>query len=469
VDLTDYPNIERVPPNSIEAERAVLGAVLLNNEVFVHISLRADQFYRTGHQEIYTAMCDMDTKGVPVDIITLVDALKSNNTLDRAGGAAYISTLTNEVPSVGNAVRYAQEIVRLAALRKIIHASNEIASDAYAHGADLDELSNRFLDMFESNAPELVGAGPREVMGVTFENIRAAYAGELPPPITTGLIDLDNAVSIIGGDFVVLAGRPGMGKTSIAMAIARHVAKTEPVGIWTLEMDVEDIGQVFIAQETKISRKHIRQRKPITDEGFAAMEATCRRHVASLRYRVFDKAANPSSIRKAAKLMKKREGLGLIIIDYISLMEAGIRTNSREEAVAYISRSCKRLAKELHVPVLGLQQLNRQCESRPDKKPNLADLRESGAIEQDADVVMLAYRPEKYWPADEEGIGNDERMRRLEWAGVVQLLIEKQRAGDNGIVKLGWDGPATNVFCMAREGHNDYPHRRDIHDQEEPF
>lgn len=441
--------MDRVPPNSMEAERALLGAIILENDVLNHISIKADQFYRTGHQIIFRAMDMLEYDAKPIDIVTLREELQDSGELDKVGGGAYIASLTNEVPSISNAAHYAEKIKKLSSLRDLITSASDIVSQAYEHGADSDEITSKFIDVIDSSDPNMKGADSKEVMGATFARIQRIYEGTEPPPVKTGLIDFDNKVAMCKGDLIVIAGRPGMGKTSVAMNFAREVSKTEPVAIYTLEMDKEDIGQVFIAQETGISRQHIRQKRKITPAGFASMERTCVTHAKLKKYRVFDEPVTPAYIRKTAKLMKKREGLGLIIIDYLSLMEAGVRTQSREEAVAYISRSLKMLAKSLKVPVIALQQLNRQCEGRPDKKPNLSDLRESGAIEQDADIVILAYRPEKYWPMDEQGIDASEMNKRSKFAGTIQLLVEKQRAGENCVIKLGWDGPATNITCIS--------------------
>ena len=441
-------DIERVPPNSIEAERAVLGAILLNNDALSSVHLRADQFYRTGHQEIFKAMNSMDAKGMPIDIITLSDALKESGALDRAGGAAYITSLTSQVPSSKHAEHYAKTVEGLATKRAILNSCHEIAAEIYENSTEVEEITNKFIDAIDADTSCDQGADPKQVMGEVFAQYESIYNGTCPPPLLTGYHALDDVVTIVNSDLIVIAGNASMGKTSVAMAIARKVAAKKPVAIYTLEMTRNQIGQVFVAQQSGIPRSHMRKRKPVTEEGWAAMHRAFQKNL-KMQYRVFDKGGRtPAYIRKTAKLMKKKQGLGLIVIDYLQLLEPGVKLASRTLEVGYMTRTLKALAKELDVPVVLLCQLNRSVLQRPDKKPHMGDLRDSGEIEQDADTVILVYRPEKFWPSDEEGISQAEIDKRLEWQGIVQLLVDKQRAGETGVVKLKWDGPATNIHDL---------------------
>ena len=432
--------LKRVPPQNIEAEQSVLGAILLDNDAInqaIEI-LTAEDFYRESHREIFRAMVALSERNQPVDAITLTDALRTGGVLEAVGGAGYIAELAACVPTAANAGHYARIVREKALLRSLASISTEIASGAYDSPPNVDE----YLDDSEHKIFEISERRIRQsfhsMPELTRESIRLLERlyerKELVTGVPTGFIDLDRLTAgLQPSDLVVIAARPSMGKTALALNIAAHAAtECEPrvgVALFSLEMAKEQLVLRMLCAEGRVDSSRARAGY-LGERDFPKLaQAAARLSEAPI---FIDDSSDTSPIvlkAKCRRLMRERNAnLGLIIVDYLQLMRSARPGESREKEIAEISRSLKALAKELKVPVVALSQLNRQVETRPDRRPLLADLRESGAIEQDADLVCFIYRQEMYeGPSDKEG-------NNIE--GLAELLIGKQRNGPTGIVEL---------------------------------
>ena len=427
--------LKRVPPQNIEAEQSVLGAVLLDNDAInqaIEI-LAAEDFYRESHREIFRAMVALSERNQPVDAITLTDALRTIGVLEAVGGAGYIAELAACVPTAANAGHYSRIVREKALLRSLASTATEIASGAYDSPPNveeyLDEAEHKVFEISERRIRQSFHSMP-ELTRESIKLLEKLYERkELVTGVPTGFLDLDRLTAgLQPSDLIVIAARPSMGKTALALNIAAHAAaECEPrvgVALFSLEMSKEQLVLRMLCAEGRVDSSRARAGY-LGERDFPKLaQAAARLSEAPI---FIDDSSDTSPIvlkAKCRRLMRERNAnLGLIIVDYLQLMRSARPGESREKEIAEISRSLKALAKELKVPVVALSQLNRQVETRPDRRPLLADLRESGAIEQDADVIAFIYRDEMYHRDSKE-------------PGVAEIIVAKQRNGPTGTAKL---------------------------------
>jgi replicative DNA helicase len=418
-----------VPPQNLEAERAVLGSLLLVNEHINQVvdSLSVDEFYSRGHQVVYRAILDLYNRGEAVDFLTLRDELRRKDQLEAAGGIAYLSGLTDVVPAAANVQHYTRIVRETAALRALIQASTEILSSAYgeAERADqlLDQAESRIFEIAERRlTSDLIPL--KDVVKRAMEHIESIHErGSRITGLATGFYELDELTAgLQPAEFIVLAARPAIGKTTFALNVAERVAVTDgkAVALFSLEMSTQQLAQNLLCLHRRLDAQRLRKGMLSNEERSEL------RLAAEVLYQapVFlndSPTLSALSLRAKARRLKRQHDIQLVIVDYLQLMEPP-PAESRQQQVAEISRSLKGLARELGVPVLAVSQLNRAPEAREDHRPRLADLRESGAIEQDADVVLLLHRDDAYDPNDHPG--------------VAEIEIAKQRNGPTGIVRL---------------------------------
>ncbi|HYB90387.1 MAG TPA: replicative DNA helicase [Candidatus Binataceae bacterium] len=427
--------LRRVPPQNIEAEQSVLGAILLDNDAINQALeiLATEDFYREAHREIFRVMVEITDRSQPVDAITLTDALRTRGVLETIGGAAYIAELTALVPTAANVAHYARIVREKAVLRSLASVATQIASGAYDQPANvdefLDEAEHRVFEISEQRIRPAFHTMP-ELTRDSLKLIERLYERkELVTGVPTGFVDLDRITAgLQPSDLVIIAARPSMGKTALALNIAAHAAvEAEPrlgVAFFSLEMSKEQLVLRLLCSEARVDSARARAGY-LGERDFPRLAQAAARLSEANMY--IDDSSDITPIQLKAKCRRlKRErasNLGLVIIDYLQLMRAARPGESREKEIAEISRSMKALAKELKVPVVALSQLNRQVETRPDRRPLLADLRESGALEQDADVIAFIYRDEMYHRDSKE-------------AGVAEVIIAKQRNGPTDVAKL---------------------------------
>jgi replicative DNA helicase len=430
------------PPHDLAAERAVIGAGLLNRHA-IQSDLPADAFYHTAHKVIWAEVLRLDESGVAPDTVMLAKLFKDSQRLEDIGGVSYLSELTSQVPSVASAEHYAKLVRKHSDLRKLLWGATEIAQECYVPDADPEALASKLIDVTEFGSQDTEAADCHSMLREYGERLERIYHGKEPAGLSTGLVDVDRLCPLHGGDLLVIAGRPGMGKTSIAVDCLRGVcASGGAVAVYSLEMGREQITELIIAQEGGVTRSDIRSRT-VNESDFGKTHQAISR-AAQYKFWVCDMGdINVQRIRRHAKALNRKHDLKTVIIDYVQLMETGNR-EQRYLEIGRISRACKQLAKELNCVVFLLSQLNRNVEERPDKKPRLSDLRESGSLEQDADVVWLLWRPEHYWPLDEEGISREEESKRYEFQGLGWLICAKQRGGITFKQKLSWSGSKTS-------------------------
>jgi replicative DNA helicase len=425
-------NLRKLPPQSIEAEESVLGGVLLDNNSLDRALeiLTPDDFYREVHRKIMRAMIDLNQRNEPVDLITLAEELKGRGELQEIGGAAYLAELADKVPTAANVSYYARIVHQKSVLRSVIDATTAIARGAFESGADVDGfLDQAEQQIFAISERKIRPAffHVRDIMLNTMDSIEQMYERrELVTGVPTGFIDLDRLTAgLQPADLIIVAGRPSMGKTAFALNIAQHVGITGNLGvaIFSLEMSKEQLGLRMLCSEARIDQAKVRTGS-IPDTAFPELAKAAGRLSASHIF--IDDTPGLSALElraKARRLKREREAnLGLVIVDYLQLMRGHEGADNREQEISSISRSLKALAKELNVPIVALSQLNRQVETRGDKRPIMADLRESGAIEQDADVIGFLYRPIVYDKNADEG--------------EAELILAKQRNGPIGTVPL---------------------------------
>ena len=437
VERKDSSLPEKIPPQSIEVEQAVLGAMLLDKEAIgkaVEIIDR-DSFYRDDHQKIFSAIVDLYDKNQPVDIITVSDELAKRKELEGVGGRVYLLELTEKIATTANIEYHANIVLEKATLRRLIGTSTQIVSQCYDATLDVDDLLDRaeqgIFNISEKRIKEgFVSIG--ELLPHTFEAIEEMQKmGGVVTGIPTGFIELDY---LTGGlqksDLVVVASRPSMGKTSLCLTIAEHVAIEAkiPVGVFSLEMAKSQVVQRMLCSRARLSTHKMRTGK-VSDYEYSHL-ALAVGPLSEAKIFIDD---TPSigilQLRAKSRRLKAQHDVGLVIVDYLQLMQGPRGAESRQQEISMISRSLKALAKELDVPVIAVSQLSRKVEDRGgDKRPMLADLRESGAIEQDADVVMFVYRPERY--------GIEKFRDGTPTEGLAEIMVEKHRNGPTGSVRL---------------------------------
>lgn len=429
---TNGADIRKVPPQNLEAERAVLGAILMDNDALFTVMevLIPSDFHQPSHRLLFSTMLDLSERGEPIDIVTLANRLRTGGNMDKAGGPDYLPTLADEVPTSAGVGNYAKIVKEKSVLRHLIEASTEIVQDCFDSAGEVDELIDEAERRIFAISEQRIRTGflsMKEIVKSSFKTIESLYEKkEHITGIASGFADIDDLTSgFQPSDLVIIAGRPSMGKTAFALNIAQQAAlkAKKTVAIFSLEMAKEQLVMRMLCSEARIDAHRLRSGFLGTTDWPKLSTAAGRLAEASI-FIDDTPAISSMEMRAKARRLKAEKGLDLIIVDYLQLM-SGRRSDNREQEISEISRSCKALAKELSVPVLALSQLNRGVESRQDKRPILADLRESGAIEQDADVIIFIYRDEVY---------NKETMDK----GVAEIIIGKQRNGPVGIRKLTW-------------------------------
>ncbi len=448
----------RVPPHSIEGESSVLGGLLLDNNAWDRVGdiLQDDDFYRYEHRLIYAAIGVLVNGSKPADVITVFEHMQSQGRAEEIGGLAYLNSLAQYVPSASNIRRYAEIVRDRSILRKLVTASDEIATNAFNPKGRMvseivDESEQKIFKIGEQGKRNKQGFQAMDTLVVSLLD-RVQEMADNPNDVTgvpTGFYDLDRMTAgLQAGDLIVLAARPSMGKTALAINIAEHVALNEglPVAVFSMEMGAAQLAVRIVGSIGRIDQGHLRTGKLTDDEWPRLSEAIEKLRTISLH---IDESAglNSSELRANARRLSRQCGqLGLIVVDYLQLMSgSGGDGENRATELGEISRGLKMLARELKCPVIALSQLNRSVEQRPDKRPMMSDLRESGAIEQDADIIMFIYRDE-YYTKD-----------ACKEPGVAEVIIAKQRNGPTGVVKLAFLRHITKFESLASgAGNGDY-------------
>jgi replicative DNA helicase len=437
----------RVPPQFLDGERAILGGVLIDNDALPRVlaAISPDDFYKEAHRLIFKAMTDLFDKAEPVDWVTLTSMLKSQGLLEKVGGTAYLAELVDAIPTAANIIHYANVVKEKALLRRVIGAATEICSACYESHDNIDQ----FLDQAEQLIFKIGESRIQpsfyhiqDLMKAGFKTLTTLYERkENITGVPSGFKDLDMLTAgFQPSDLVIVAGRPSMGKTSFALnnAVYAAVECGVPTAIFSLEMSKEQIALRMLCGKAKVDLKSLRT-------GFLNQERDWPRLTAAAGilseapiYVDDTPAISTLEVRAKARRLKKEKGLGLIVLDYLQLAKAPYRSDSREQEISEISRSLKALAKELNVPVIALSQLNRKVEDRPNKRPQLADLRESGAIEQDADVIIFIYRDEVYNRSED----NPKK-------GEAEIIVGKQRNGPIGLVRAHFNASCSSFFPLS--------------------
>ncbi len=442
----------RVPPHSIEAESSVLGGLLLDNQAWDRVNdlLVDNDFYRHEHKLIFTAIGNLINGSKPADVITVFEYLQNQGHSDNTGGLSYLNSLAQYVPSASNIRRYAEIVRERGILRKLVTASDDIATNAFnpqGRPVDkiLDEAEQKIFNIGEEGSRHKQGFQSMDTLVIELMD-RVQEMADNPNDITgvpTGFYDLDRMTSgLQAGDLVVLAARPSMGKTAFAVNIAEHVALNEglPVAIFSMEMGASQLAVRVVGSIGRIDQGHLRTGKLSDEEWPRLADAIDRLRSVSLH---IDETPGltPSELRANARRLARQCGkLGLIVVDYLQLMSGSTTGgDNRATELGEISRGLKMLAKELQCPVIALSQLNRSVEQRTDKRPMMSDLRESGAIEQDADIIMFIYRDDYYNKESKD-------------PGIAEIIIGKQRNGPTGTVRLTFLKPLTRFESLASGG-----------------
>ncbi len=444
----------RIPPQSIEAEQSVLGGLMLDNQRWDQVADRvsADDFYRKEHRLIFRAVATLCDANSPADVVTVSEWLEKNGELDGAGGLAYLGTLANNTPSAANIVAYADIVRERAVMRTLIRVANNIGNSAYnpegRNAAELlDYAEKNILDISERGSHRRGGFQPlKTLLTSAVDRIDTLFRSESPiTGVPTGFTDLDAMTSgLQPGDLVIVAGRPSMGKTSLAMNIAENAAVGAklPVAVFSMEMPGEQLAMRLMSSLGRINAHKVRTGK-LEDDDWPRLTSAIGLLADAPMYIDDTPALTPLELRSRARRLKREHGLGMIVVDYLQLMQSPESGENRATEISSITRSLKTLAKELHVPLIAMSQLNRSLEQRPNKRPVMSDLRESGAIEQDADVIFFIYRDEVY---------NEDSQDK----GTAEIIIGKQRNGPTGKVRLTFLGEYTRFENFASGGYDDH-------------
>ncbi len=448
----DENHIARIQPHNKEAEQSVVGAMLLDRDVISEVAdmLSRDDFYFPQYGALYEAMVELYREGHAVDVITIPEKLKSKGIAEEVAGPATIAEIMQAVPTSVRARDYARIVQDKAALRSVIRLCDETSKNSYLASEEVDSILETAEQKIFSIVQKRNGSSDfvpidHIVLNVIDEIEEAARNGGQVTGLPTGFIDLDNMLTgMHGGEFLLVAARPAMGKTAFVLNIAHHLAvmKKVPCAIFSLEMSKEQLVSRMIAIDAMVDSKKMKLGNMNDDEWDKIIEST--EVVSRSPLYIFDNSAvSISDMRSLCRKLKQNNGIELIIIDYLQLMSTTQRVESRQQFISDISRSLKNLARELNIPVIALSQLSRAVDSRPEHRPVLSDLRESGAIEQDADVVMFIYRDEYY---------NPETTTKPMTA---EIIVAKQRNGEVGSVDLRWLGKYTKFANAERKEKKD--------------
>ena len=435
---------DKTIPQNIEAEEAMLGSLLIDPDVISHVAnlVMPEDFYLARHGEIYDVIRTLYDQGEPVDFVTVTEELERRDKLEEVGGRSYITSLVNTVPTAINAFQYAQIVQEKATLRQLINVASEIARKAYDDSQEVGDVVNEAEKLIFAIAERRL---EQDLIAITdvvprvMDEIRTLFErSEDISGIPSGFKYLD---IMLGGfqksDLIILAARPGMGKTSLALNIALNAAKkNSQIAVFSLEMSREQLVQRLLSQEARIDSHRLRLGKISGQDEWERLYRAAET-LRTCRIYIDDTAAlSPFELRTKARRLYAEHGLDMIIIDYMQLMHGGKRNENRVQEISFISRTMKQLARELKVPVIALSQLSRQVENRQDKHPQLSDLRESGSIEQDADLVIFIYRDIKYNKESEKG-------------NTAEIMIAKHRHGPTGSVELFFDEKFTQFAELA--------------------
>lgn len=439
----------KVPPHSLEAEQSVIGGLMLDNRAWDDIAdvINENDFYRHDHALIFRAIHDLAANDQPYDVVTVSEWIGSRNELDSIGGLAYLSILANDTPTAINVKAYANIVREYAILRALIQVGNEISASAFnADGRTskelLDEAERKVFKIAEQGAGNKEGfEAINDLLTKAVQRVEEMYkSDEALTGISSGFANFDEKTSgLQKGDLIIIAGRPSMGKTSFAMNLAENAALNtdNSVAVFSMEMPGEQLAIRMMSSLGRINSHSLRTGK-LEDHDWPRLISSVNMLSKSKLFIDDTAALTPTELRARTRRLKREHGLDLIIIDYLQLMGTGGNSENRATEISEISRSLKALAKELEVPVIALSQLNRSVEQRPDKRPVMSDLRESGGIEQDADVILFIYRDEVYNPDSAD-------------KGTAEILIRKQRNGPIGMVRLAFLGQYTRFENLANE------------------
>jgi len=446
----DGQGIERMPPQAVEVEQAVLGAMMIDQRAIGRAIEILDEscFYHVPHNAVYQAIISLFERGEAVDQLTLAEELKRRDQLEEVGGVVYLAKLASEVATAANIDYHARIVLEKALSRRLIETAAEVTRQAYEGTQDVREL----IDWTEQRIFSLSERGLSQgfetlesVMGETLEHIERAHNRvSMVSGVETGFGDLNEITSgFQPGDLVILASRPSVGKTALALTLSRNAAVEADVGvgIFSLEMSKTQLAQRLLSAETKVDLHRLRTGR-LSEEDWMHLTRNVGRLAQAPIYIDDTPGITVLEARAKARRLQREHGIGMVVIDYMQLMSAHERAASREQEISRISRGLKALAKELNVPVLALSQLSRAVESRTDRRPQLSDLRESGSIEQDADVVMFIYRPEIYGLKAPDGSSLE---------GRAEIIIGKQRNGPTGSVHLMWNAESATYEELAPE------------------
>jgi replicative DNA helicase len=447
-ELSFQPEIERLPPQNVEAEELILGGILLDPDAVGRVAdlLKVDTFYLSAHQEIYRAALALHAQGSPTDLMCITAWLQDQGLLDKVGGQGKLAQLVDRTVSAVNVDQYAELIKDKFLRRQLIKASMEVTQSAYDTAKKLEVVLDQAEQRIFSVTQDRVRQGlvaTEEILASTFAELEQRSLGEVLPGLSCNFYDLDAMTQgFQRSDLIIVAGRPSMGKTALAVQVARQISEIHKTGvaIFSLEMSKEQLVQRLLASESGIDSNYLRAGRIHETQWEPLSRAIGTLSQLSI---YIDDSPNPSinELRSSARRLQaeRPEGLGLIMIDYLQLMGGGDATDGRVQELSRITRSLKGLARELHVPIIALSQLSRGVEARTNKRPLMSDLRESGAIEQDADLIVLLYRDDYYNPDSPE-------------KGVCELILAKHRNGPVGTVKLLFQPSQTKFFNLAKQG-----------------
>jgi replicative DNA helicase len=443
MEHVDY--LQKLPPQSIEGEKCVLGAMLLEKDAIITASemLREEDFYREDHKKIFQTMIDLFDKNEPVDLVTVAEELRKKSILEDVGGAVYLAELVNSVPTAANISKYCRIVQEKSILRRLIRVATRIISLGYEASRDVEDIVDEAERLIFEIAQKKSSEGfsyIKDVIMDTFERIEQLYNSKgSMTGVPTGFHDFDRMTSgLQPSDLILIAARPSMGKTAFALNIAQHAAVREniPVAIFSLEMSKEQLVQRMLCAEANIDSHRLRSGE-LDDSDWEKL-ARAMGLLSEAPIYIDDTPGIPvMEVRAKARRLKAEKGLGLIIIDYLQLMQGKGDSENRQHEISQISRSLKALARELNVPVVALSQLSRAPEMRQDHRPILSDLRESGSQEQDSDVVAFLYRDEYYNPDTEK-------------KNIAEIIIAKQRNGPTGVIELVWLKQFTKFVSIER-------------------
>ena len=445
MDLPELTTLERLPPQNLDAEQAVLGSMLLEEEAIVQAAelLEDTAFYKDTHRKIFATLLALYKASVPVDLVTVTEELKKRNLIDEIGGPSYLATLTSLVPTAANIEHYCRIVKQKAILRELIRASTHIAAECYDEVQDPDQLLDRAEALiFEIATKKLKrdAVAMKDIIKSSIEMIDALYQRKgMITGLPTGFLELDQQLAgLQSADLIVVAGRPAMGKSSFTLCVAEHVAlaQKQGVAIFSLEMSKENLVQRLLCSHARINAHSVRSGMLSTSDWPTLTKAAGKLSEAPI---FVDDSPSLSvlELRAKARRLKGRHDISLIILDYLQLMQESAYAENRQQEISVISRNLKALARELNVPLIAVSQLSRAPERRESFRPRLSDLRESGAIEQDADVVLMLFR-EDYYNLTEEN------------KGLAEVIIAKQRNGPTGTVKLAFIAEYTRFETLAQ-------------------